>query len=759
MVIEAGAIHAPRLGATTVSMDNGTNNTAWGWYEQGFNTDSPLSGFPTAGSTIQSQTFPDHSYTLAPDYRTNNALLVDTNVTTATLTLQTPAALTGLSFLTAAGHGPITVGVTIHHANGTTETNSFSSPDWFNTTDSAYTANGRLDVGSYAYGNVDSGSPSLLTADVTVANSSPVTAIDFNGTAAGGGHAFVFAVSGETQSGAGFAPLALTGFNADAIVEATATHPLTSLDATTASMDAGVANTGYSWYAAGYNTNSTATNNFLSTGLPTPGSTVTNAAAQDHQYVLPASYTANNAVLVDSSGNSGTLTLASPKAYSALSFLTSAGGGAVTISYTVNHEDGSADSGVFVSPDWFNGDNPAVIANGRVGVQNGALDAVGGNNPRLYSVDILLDNTASPVTSIDLIASEGTGHAAIFAVSGATGSVVTIPTVITQPVGATVSETTPVQFTAQVNGTLPLTYTWQVQPSGETNFVNVANNANVSGANTPSLSINSAAFANNGQYRLVATNSSGAVTTTPVTLTVLSTAQTVLSTSDLIEPVGTNSPAAEVVANAIDQTTSKYLNFGTDGNNTAPFVGPVGLIVTPSLGSDVAGTIVTALRLYTANDAPERDPASFTLEGSNDGTNFTQIAAGPLALPDARNAAGLSLDPFTLPMQEVDFTNNIPYKSYRLLFSTVKNNTTANSMQIGEVDLLGTVATSAPAQVNITRNTDGTLTITSSQAGTLQSTTALQNANTVWTDEGPINGSVTISATAAAKFYRILVQQ
>ncbi|HXJ76749.1 MAG TPA: hypothetical protein VNM37_28085, partial [Candidatus Dormibacteraeota bacterium] len=71
---------------------------------------------------------------------------------------------------------------------------------------------------------------------------------------------------------------------------------------------------------------------------------------------------------------------------------------------------------------------------------------------------------------------------------------------------------------------------------------------------------------------------------------------------DPIVPTSNNSPPPEGVANAIDNTTmTKYLNF--ERLNT-------GFTVTPSLG----GTLVTGLSLTSANDAPERDPATYRLE-------------------------------------------------------------------------------------------------------------------------------------------------
>src|SRR5437667_9332414 len=90
--------------------------------------------------------------------------------------------------------------------------------------------------------------------------------------------------------------------------------------------------------------------------------------------------------------------------------------------------------------------------------------------------------------------------------------------------------------------------------------------------------------------------------------------------SDITQPgdpiVGTsnNTPGSEVVANAIDNQPTKYLNF--DKLNT-------GFTVTPNVGD----TIVSGLTLTSANDAPARDPASYDLSGSNDGSNFVHISS------------------------------------------------------------------------------------------------------------------------------------
>ena len=125
-------------------------------------------------------------------------------------------------------------------------------------------------------------------------------------------------------------------------------------------------------------------------------------------------------------------------------------------------------------------------------------------------------------------------------------------------------------------------------------------------------------------------------------------------------------PAAEGVANAIDKGgNSKYLNFGGAGS---------GFTVTPGIGS----TIVTSLVLTSANDSPNRDPASYVVRGSNDGTNFFDISSGAVPAFAARFSE-----------QEFAFANSTPYSIYQVFFPTVADPTTNNSMQIGEVQLIG----------------------------------------------------------------------
>ncbi len=143
-------------------------------------------------------------------------------------------------------------------------------------------------------------------------------------------------------------------------------------------------------------------------------------------------------------------------------------------------------------------------------------------------------------------------------------------------------------------------------------------------------------------------------------------------------------PASEVETHAFDDVGQKYLNF-LDLSS--------GVAVTPSANPE--DLPVVGLRLYTANDAVPRDPASYQLSGSNDGMDgpWTWISSGNLALPDGRNAGGdaVAIPPEGNPdafHQTVMFANSDSYAYYQVIFPTLKDAAAANSMQIAEIELL-----------------------------------------------------------------------
>jgi hypothetical protein len=143
---------------------------------------------------------------------------------------------------------------------------------------------------------------------------------------------------------------------------------------------------------------------------------------------------------------------------------------------------------------------------------------------------------------------------------------------------------------------------------------------------------------------------------------------------DAVVASSDNHPAGEHAGLAIDNDSStKYLNF--DGAND----NPSGLTIT------TAGGVVIGLGLTSANDAPDRDPATFVLSGSNDaGATFTEIASGDVPAFGAR-----------FERQEISFANEAAYTTYELIFPTTTGPSTC-CMQIAEIELLATPAAVAP---------------------------------------------------------------
>jgi PEP-CTERM motif len=159
-----------------------------------------------------------------------------------------------------------------------------------------------------------------------------------------------------------------------------------------------------------------------------------------------------------------------------------------------------------------------------------------------------------------------------------------------------------------------------------------------------------------------------------------------------------NWPGGETPPMAHDgNTATKYLNF---------FEIDTGIVVSPDAAS--ASLMLNSLSFTTANDAPERDPLTFSLFGSL--TPLSGDFAISTLTPIVTGATtGLGTDPgrFTAGGPQT-FTNNTAYASYLLIFPTVRDAGAANSMQIGEITFdgipePGTAALAAMALLGLVR--------------------------------------------------------
>ena len=210
-----------------------------------------------------------------------------------------------------------------------------------------------------------------------------------------------------------FVPLAISpeSFNHDLVVESGAPPPLSKV--TTASMDAGWENSGYSWYQRGYHAD------WPATGLPAPGTIIASDLVADHTYQFATDYRAENGILVDHTTNTAEIRLVRPLPYTALSLLLSGmhNGGVGVLGVLVCFQDGSTEPGTVSCPDWRRSGYAAYTAHGRVNVADFTFAQVNGDVPKLYTADIPLTNTTNPVTRVLLSHVSGL-RSVVFGLSG-----------------------------------------------------------------------------------------------------------------------------------------------------------------------------------------------------------------------------------------------------------------------------------------------------------------------------------------------------
>lgn len=274
---------------------------------------------------------------------------------------------------------------------------------------------------------------------------------------------------GVRVSSAAITPLNATGWNQDMVVEASATNDPTMHFKTnvTATLDAGTvfaAGSGAdTWYEQGLNTNH-------ALGLPAGAGTVTardplpfafsfsvgTGAAKRTATAFSGGmggqtptltlqpYVGNNAILLDATHTTATLTLATPTAYTGLIVFgsTGNGGGALAndqVNLTVHFSDATPDltlNNAVTMGDWFNVSPIAVDSQGRVAPVTGAFDnhpdtATAIGNPRILEWPVLLSATGTsplnthPISSIDFnyagsTAASNNSHISIMAVDGST---------------------------------------------------------------------------------------------------------------------------------------------------------------------------------------------------------------------------------------------------------------------------------------------------------------------------------------------------
>jgi hypothetical protein len=187
-------------GGNNASMNDGGGAPANAtFYGVGFNTADPMTGLPVG--TAVSEASSDLTFTLQPFAEANNALMLGGAAgesLSGTLSLLNPTASTRLALIGSTGNGAGDNTIIVNYLDGSNE--AFSgltegiNSDWFFVEGQTYTANGRVNEGTFSA--VNSGNPRLHETILTLGNnSSPVTSVDITNN--GDGHTAVMAVSVE----------------------------------------------------------------------------------------------------------------------------------------------------------------------------------------------------------------------------------------------------------------------------------------------------------------------------------------------------------------------------------------------------------------------------------------------------------------------------------------------------------------------------------------------------------------------------------
>ena len=189
------------------------------------------------------------------------------------------------------------------------------------------------------------------------------------------------------------------------------------------------------------------------------------------------------------------------------------GGGAG--SFILSFSDNSTSAPIaFNAPDWFSGASGAALTHFGAVYATGSngqfyTDNPAGNEPSLYQTIVnlaALGLNAKPIVSLKFTMPDGAGTSVltdtgVFALSGAR-----LPYVVLPPSNLTVLLGGNATFTVTAGGTPPLQYQWLL------NGVPLANNSQITGAQSNILNLGNIPAADAGSYQVMVANGSGIVT-------------------------------------------------------------------------------------------------------------------------------------------------------------------------------------------------------------------------------------------------------
>ena len=190
------------------------------------------------------------------------------------------------------------------------------------------------------------------------------------------------------------------------------------------------------------------------------------------------------------------------------------------------------------------------------------------------------------------------------------------PTITSQPVSITLPIGQTASFSVTASGSGPLSYQWKKSGSA------------IAGATSATFSL-AASTANAGSFSVTVSNSAGSVTSNAAVLAVTAAAA---SSANIVQAsAALMTASASTLVDLTPQTFSARGGNGTDEGIAKLFDGQAStkwLDYSGNTWVQIAFLTATQLQAYSltsANDAPERDPSSWTLSGSNDGVTWIAI--------------------------------------------------------------------------------------------------------------------------------------
>jgi sugar lactone lactonase YvrE len=198
-----------------------------------------------------------------------------------------------------------------------------------------------------------------------------------------------------------------------------------------------------------------------------------------------------------------------------------------------------------------------------------------------------------------------------------------------------------VTYVASVSGNPPPTIQWQVSTDGGTTWTNLSNNSSYSGVTTNTLTITGSAALSGDEYRYIATNAGGSVTSNAATLTVVA-AQFPAPSCIVVDSSG-NLYVGDTSLNTIQKiTTAKVASTiagtsgsagSTDGTGpTALFRQPGGITMDSTGNLYVADTANFAIRKITSAGVVTTFAGSAANPSYKDGTGTAAFFNTPIGI-------------------------------------------------------------------------------------------------------------------------------